>query len=672
MKTAQKPQRLVKRRHSIRTKLIATIIPAAILSILTVIIISFLTSRNSIIAKTEALVHAEAAAGVSQIATWQETTLATLDTITTAMSDLNLDQKQILAYLGSNLNRYDDFPNGIYITYENAKVLDGANWTPAIKATEGTWYKEGVTHDRFLFGEPYIDSLTKEYIVTASKRLPSFNGKLDAVAAADVSLHVLSQTVHDLKIAGSGDAMIVDKNTGLILAHIEDELVGSAAESLSDPFYTSIMTDINNGDFSKTKYDSADGVYITSILPIEHTNWYMIGRVSEDVILKDLNQLGDFLTVLSAVLVIFMVLLMQFIIGRIVKPINRLTNTIVTITDGDFSENITVKGRDEVSVMASHMQQFLTAMREMIGKMHTIADILNTKAADSNTLSEELFHSADSQSDAMTQMNITVDELVRAITDTAQNATSLAQIASDTNHDGASVMETMQQTKSAAEQGQKDMNWVNQAMTTIENSMTSLETSIEDVGTAAVKINEITHTIVEIAEETNLLALNASIEAARAGEAGKGFSVVANQIKKLAETSASAADEIAQLIVSVSGLIQNTVAKSNESMKEIKDSSDMVNVASESFNHIYESINQTNTIMENMIVKIKQVDEVAASVAAITEEQSAGAQEIESSTASIAALAASVADNSKSVSADAQELAASSIELKQQVEKFKI
>lgn len=669
---AKEKKSVVKAKDGIKMKLIGTIVPVVIVSILAIIMISYSNSEKSIIAKTEALVQAEAQAGANEIVGWQNENLAIMETMTTTMSDLKMSEKEILGYLEYNLERYMDFPNGMYLTYEDDHVLDGAGWVPDIPATEGTWYTEGITHDSFLFGEPYMDPFTNEYVVTASKLLTDFNGPLNAVAAVDVSLAALTDTISGMKIEETGDAFIVDGNTGMILAHQDTSLLGKLMTETEDQYYTSIMEAIKAESFDSKEYASAEGDYITSIVKIDKTNWYMVGRVKESHILKDLNSIRNFMAMLAGVIVILIIVIITRLVAMIVNPINQLTKMIVAITAGDFTENIKVKGKDEVAVMATHMQQFMITMRKMIEMLRDISDDLNVKATNSSGLSEELSESAEAQADSMNKMNCTAEELVLAITEIAENATELAQIASATNSDGGVVMENMKKTKLAAEQGREDMNQVNSAMNGLQTSMESLEESIEAVGTAAVKINEITNTISEIAEETNLLALNASIEAARAGEAGKGFAVVASEIKKLAETSASAAAEIAQLIISVDSLIKDTVLKSQSSMGEIEGSADMINVAIENFNLIYENINNTNNIMEGMIVKIKEVDEVATSVAAITEEQSASAQEIETTTADMTELAARVADDSKNVASDAQELAEASIELREQIEMFRL
>ena len=228
----------------------------------------------------------------------------------------------------------------------------------------------------------------------------------------------------------------------------------------------------------------------------------------------------------------------------------------------------------------------------------------------------------------------------------------------------------METTISSASEGQLSMSHVTECMQNVTQSMTELEQSISDVGAAAVKIDEITTAIRDIAEETNLLSLNASIEAARAGEAGSGFAVVATQIKKLAETSASAADEISVLINTVVQQIEQTVSRSQQSMEQIKTSSDAVDSATAQFNKIYESIQQTDEIVHNIINQIYHVNDVSTNMAAITEEQSASATEIEATAANIQELSNTVSQNSADIKQESQALALTADALKNHMNRF--
>lgn len=663
-------KRIRKAKFGIKKKLLVFIIPTFILAIGFIIIFTSYTSQISITNKTQELIKAEGRSTANMILAWQKESIVALEEMTDAIINLNMTDEEILAYLAASIGAHEDYPNGMYITYDNAKVLDGAGWVPEGVATEGLWYQEGLDHESFAFGTPYLDEFTNEYVVTASRRI-EINGQ-GAVAAADVSLSILTEIIKEMQVADTGDAFIADKDTGIILAHKEDDLAGTVITDASDEFYKTVYDDILADNTEESYYESSEGTYMSSMLNIEGTSWYMVCRVLKEDVLKDLYKVQRILITVGIVMLLGVCIMVERLTQFIAKPVKRLTATIVKVTDGDFTADIKVKGHDEVAVMAASVQQFLAVMQKTLGKIIGISNRLGEKAENSNELSKGLYQSATSQSESMNQLNTTVEELVRAITEIAQNATSLAQIVSDTSKDGLDVVDKMGESKEAASDGKTGMDKVNSAMGRIEGSMGELNSSIKDVGAAAVKIDEIIDTISNIAEETNLLALNASIEAARAGDAGRGFAVVAAQIKKLAETSQEAAKEISGLIHSVTGLIHSTVEKSETSMAEIKESAGFVNTASSNFNRIYESINSTNIIVDSMIDKIRQVDDVASSVAAITQEQSASAEEIEATSFEITNHAHTVTDNSKKVAADSEELEKTAEELREQISQFKI
>lgn len=661
----------VKARFGIRAKLLIFIIPVVAVAFLALIMIAYNASKETIAEKTESLMQAEGEASVNQILAWENRNLGILDTAAKTIQYLKMDDEAIVNYQKQYLGNYGDFPNGIYITYENGKVLDAAGWEPEEDATQGIWYVEGVTHDSFAFGEAYLDVFTNEFIVTASCRIEELNGK-EAVAAADVSLSILSDVVGAMEVAGGGDAFILDGNTGTILAHKDEALTGVQVDACEDPFYNNVYKDIAAGALSNIIYQSNDGAYMVNIQNISGTSWYIVSRGLEKNIYSDLTKLQLALYGIGVVMLFVICLIMVILVSRITKPLHRLTDIIIAVTDGDFTTDIEAKGNDEVAVMAGNVKQFLRVMREILGSIVTISDKIDKQAKTSSKVSGELYDSANGQSQAMDQMQQTLEELVSSINVIAENATTLAQVVAETNEEGEQALSNIDTTIGSASEGKSSMTSVTACMNDVKGGMEILGQSIGDVGTAAVKIGQITTTIQDIAEETNLLALNASIEAARAGEAGRGFSVVATQIKKLAETSAEAADEISGLIDSVTSLITKTVDRSRHSMEQINVSAAAVFTAADQFNRIYESIEDTSSIVNGMIEKIHNVNDVASNMAAITEEQSASAEEIEATAVSIQQLAAAVSENSSKVRNDSGELASTSDVLKEHISKFTI
>ena len=276
------------------------------------------------------------------------------------------------------------------------------------------------------------------------------------------------------------------------------------------------------------------------------------------------------------------------------------------------------------------------------------------------------------QSKSMQKLNETVEQLSATVNDIAEHATTLAGVVADTREDGSQVESKMKETVDISQKGRTDMNQVNTAMHDINESITSLKAAIDKVGSASEEITNITAVIADIAEETNLLSLNASIEAARAGENGKGFAVVATQIGKLAQTSAESVHTIEGLIQQINGYVADCVTQANVSVGNIGESSQLITVALETFDSIFNNIAAANELVESMVAKVGKVDDVATNVAAISEEQAASSQEILATSDTMVSQAQEITQSSIHAADDSGELSVSAEELANQVNKFKI
>lgn len=663
---------MIKKKFGIQAKLMAFILPIVALAFIAVIVIAYNSSKNSIEAKTQKVLEKEAATSANSIEAWANNNLGILSTAKKTMVDLKMDKEELLNYESFFLNTYDDFPNGIYIITTDGEVVDASGWEPDTDPREKLYYKEGLNcTDGMQFVDAYIDDLTNEAVVTAAGYSDTVNGK-GGVFAADISLSILSEEIEKMDVDGSGDAFIVDTNTGMILASEDSELLGKTVEETGDSFYNDAFDFVKQDDDAYSIISSDNGAYMVCYENVEGTDWVVVVRALEKNIYKDIRALGIVLALLGVAVVIIISGLLVVSIRQITKPISKLTDTIAAVTDGDFTTEVVVTGNDEITVMANSMKHFMEVMRETLGTIMHISDNIDVQAVNSYDIAGNLHASASGQADAMSQMRQNLEELVESIGVIAENATTLALVVSDTNEAGEEAMSNIKETMSEADNGRSSMKQVTGSMDEMKNSMDKLETSIKDVGEAAEKIDNITSTIREIADETNLLALNASIEAARAGEAGRGFSVVATQIKNLAETSGNAADEISKLISDVTGMINSTVDQSQHSVDQIRISSEMVDKASEQFDNIFNSIEHTNEIIKTMIDKVREANDVASNMAAITEEQSASAEEIEATAENVQDLANKVTENSAGVENDSDELAKTANVLKDKISSFTI
>jgi methyl-accepting chemotaxis protein len=327
---------------------------------------------------------------------------------------------------------------------------------------------------------------------------------------------------------------------------------------------------------------------------------------------------------------------------------------------------------DEIGLISSGMQSYVERMKLTIADIQNRANQLKTDSTKSKEASNFMTGEANDQSVSMGQIQEAMDGIARAVTELAENATDLAQSVSELTMNGNSTNEAMLSLVKRADVGKNDMNSVEANMDRITTSMGEMADVVTVVGESAEKITDIVGMIDSIAEQTNLLSLNASIEAARAGEAGRGFAVVADEIGKLAVNSQEAAQEIAGIISEITGEIHKLSDQSRTNMGAIEESSEAVKKAGESFSTIVGELNEAANTMQTMIGMMNNVNDIASSVAAISEEQSASTEEVMATVETLAKSAEDIAGTSQDVENAANSVSDSAGSINDALSQFKI
>lgn len=364
-----------------------------------------------------------------------------------------------------------------------------------------------------------------------------------------------------------------------------------------------------------------------------------------------------------------------FALRAMVLPIQAaLTGEQLEMPNEKMKERI-----EKVAAREDDLGQIVRTVQETFGNLAVTVEKVRTTAQALAVVSEEFKQEFDSMEHVMDGTSDAVDVLttntVAQLDRTSDMQVKTEAISLAVDNILQNVETLMKSTQAVSDGSQSAV----QNMEELTNLSQISGDAIREVGRqtqltneSVQKIRTVTEIIAGISSQTNLLALNASIEAARAGDAGRGFAVVATQIKKLAETSADAANEISALIESVTQLIEETVAQSHHSVEQLNGSSELIDIAAVQFNSIYQSIESTNDIVNDMIKQIYDANDVAANMAAITEQQAASAEEIEATAINIQELANVVTDNSSSVREDSSALADTAAELKNQIKRFRI
>lgn len=649
---------------SIKTKILTAVSALVLILVLILILLSYMISKNIIEDKSKQVLELSVKNQASQMEAWMTESLNVFNTFKDNLETMDYTDEQIQTLLDSYLGKSSNYPDGFYIADSDGKVMqaDGVEYKKTI-SDDPVWYTEGLTRVNMAFGDVFTNEAGDE-VISASAILR--NPDKTRVIAIDVPIAHIQVIVNSFISMDDAQAVLIDRSTMNILSQSEDSLSGSLSDDSG--FLGTIGNKIEEQDYDSISLDNN----IVEFREISGTNWVLVSYVPEASIFAELVSLRTTMAIVAVVILIILLVLMERMVNYMIKPIKSLTDSIVMMASGDFTVDIKTNGNDEITVMGQSMKDFAASMRKMINDIVNASETLQGQAESSSTVSGGLYEASLTQSKTIDNLNETVDQLSASVQEIAENATSLAMVVSETKDSSMEAEQKMNETVTVAESGKSDMEKVGEAMNVIQSSINSLQESIDEVGTASSEINNIVSMIGEIADETNLLALNASIEAARAGEAGRGFAVVASEIGGLADDSNKSVQKIQGLIDQVTSLVAETVEKAKQSVDEISSSSELVNQAVNTFDTIYDNIINANHVVNNMASSMSQVESVATNVAAITEEQAASAEVISGNAGNIAAESQNITNDSEKVADTAKELADTSESLMTQIKSFRV
>lgn len=653
---------------SIRTKLLAIIVPIVVALMVVLVLISYSTSAKLIESYSQNLLQSSVENQASQIEAWLEENIAAFQIVKTTIEAVEPDDEDLQTMLDSYYNYNSNYPEGLYIADETGKLWKASGSAMSeSNPVNSIWYQEGLTRINMAVGSAYVNSEGVN-VISASGILNDNSGKIKVISA-DMTLDRITIIVNSFIEMKHAQAFLVDGRDGTILAHRDSSLISTKLGANADSRFQQLVAEkIEAHDY---EFCTLDG-NMTVFQEVSGTDWILVSYIPTDIVLADLIELRTLMIIISIVSILILCVVIGRVTQVVISPIKNLTEVITAMTDGDFTVSVITKGNDEVAVMSQSVERFITSMKQMITSMGDISGKLETQADASDTVSREMQSAATIQSESMGELNMTVDQLSESVNEIAENATALAGVVADTKTDSANVESKMQETVEVSEKGRADMERVGEALESIRVSIQNLETAINKVGTASGEIVEIVQLIGNIAEETNLLSLNASIEAARAGEAGRGFAVVASEIGNLANNSADSAAHISRLIDQVNGLVGDAVRQAGDSAANINESSELIGTAIETFEKIFNNIQETSVLINQVVDKINRVDEVAMNVAAISEEQAASSDEILATSESMLEQAKGIAVNSEHVAKESRSLTESSEQLAEQVKMFRI
>lgn len=594
---------------SLRGRLICTTSVITMLCLLITAVISYVIASKIMEESAQENYKTVAESMAAQIGGWIDEQAQVVANQKNAIETIgNFDHDYLCSYFESIVNDYNEegYIYDLYFMSTDNDMASGIGYEdPSIDWTQEDFYLGACEADGLYYALPYLDTASDRIVITISTSIYK-DGNFMGVLAADLFVDTLVTIIERHSVPEDSYIFLVDDSEGVVthpnedFGYVDDEPV--ALSDLPGSPYDSLVKalDSNTGDVVSIRdYDGVSRSFFTHVL--DNCNWNVIVAISDNVVSsRTASLLEGFLAAL--IISIIICVGVTFIMAkRIVAPIEKLTEKI---NAGDFSQDIKVESNDEIGRLAIGFNNLLLKLRSLL-------EISSNAVSDITEATSQLGSVADNISEKATTVDDEMSQIVSAINIQYEGLTSGKERLDD--FDGV-IRDFEKNFQGMEEQVQNVLGQLNGSVKVAENlesstkeSSDNMDAIFEDVKELEIisnSITEIVSTISDISSQTNLLSLNASIEAARAGEAGRGFAVVAGEIHNLSAQTATATDNITDLIMNIRNRISHTVTSIHESSeifeKNAANSQEVITVFSSMKGSIGQ-IEQINTQLVNSL-----------------------------------------------------------------------
>jgi methyl-accepting chemotaxis protein len=498
------------------------------------------------------------------------------------------------------------------------------------------WYQQAKAANQLITTAPYIDATTKKMVITLAK--PAQQG----VIGADITIDKVLETVNALRLPANGFAILIDAD-GSVIAYQDQSKVLKPLSELN-PELTQSMLDQLHQSKALQEVNWQGQSKLISAVKIPNSQWELVLVLDKATLLAPIhNQLWQQLAI--AILVLGLSL---FAIGALIsllfRPLQVVSAALERIANGngDLTQRINVQARDEVGRLAANFNQFVGSLHELIGHIRQEAESLGEAA-----------------SHGLKRSSNTVQELSRQQQEIAMVATAVTEMASATveiAHNAENTAAAAQQSTTSCTDGQNLVNQTRGSITSLANEVGEATTVIVELSRHANEISSVLATIQGIAEQTNLLALNAAIEAARAGEQGRGFAVVADEVRVLSRRTQASTTEIQSTIDTLQRTTQQAVSLMEKSQGLATHSVQDAEAASRALDEITQAVSL--------------ISDMSTQIATAAEEQTKVTEEITSNVTAIKEVGDELAEGAREEQQESRRLQEQAADLNEKVARF--